>query len=400
MPAPQRRRWFSLSLRTLLVAITLLSVVFGWFLHHRRVKLEERQILTSRYASVGGVEFRDEVLGWQLPEKPVDWICGLGGESTAEERDAWRWLRFLSTPQLDSVRFAHDTAPLPPDFCQTAARARLVQIILRRLSPDELGSCLSGSTEHFHYYQGEAEYCASLPWLGRGTNLRKLLIDLSLGPAAVEQVFALPRLEDAALTTSPRALSSVRRPGRPLRLTCLQLDLRSEPPRADKPEYAWLNDCPRLEELHVWGCIDADLLTAVGKQCPGVQRLRLYWSATTSPDHALNRDALQVLADWPNLCDLELHYLPGDAPSIERLGDCSRLKRLTIEGETFEPSPEDLRPLLRLTGLDRLTFADCPIGDAHLSVLAEFARRDRLQLSRTSLTARGEQQLERLRTSP
>jgi hypothetical protein len=33
MPAPKRRRWFSLSLRTLLIGMTLISVGFAWFLH-------------------------------------------------------------------------------------------------------------------------------------------------------------------------------------------------------------------------------------------------------------------------------------------------------------------------------------------------------------------------------
>jgi hypothetical protein len=33
MPAPKRRRWFSLSLRTLLIGMTLISVGFASFLH-------------------------------------------------------------------------------------------------------------------------------------------------------------------------------------------------------------------------------------------------------------------------------------------------------------------------------------------------------------------------------
>lgn len=31
MASPKRRRWYSLSLRTLLVGMILLSVVFAWF---------------------------------------------------------------------------------------------------------------------------------------------------------------------------------------------------------------------------------------------------------------------------------------------------------------------------------------------------------------------------------
>ena len=43
MPAPNRRRWFSLSLRTVLIGMTVISVGFAWFLHHRREKIAERE---------------------------------------------------------------------------------------------------------------------------------------------------------------------------------------------------------------------------------------------------------------------------------------------------------------------------------------------------------------------
>jgi hypothetical protein len=36
MPAPKRRRWFALSLRTVMIGITLISGLFGWLLHYRR----------------------------------------------------------------------------------------------------------------------------------------------------------------------------------------------------------------------------------------------------------------------------------------------------------------------------------------------------------------------------
>ena len=45
MSGPKRRRWFSLSLRTLLIGMTLLSVLFAWFLHHRREKVAENTIV-------------------------------------------------------------------------------------------------------------------------------------------------------------------------------------------------------------------------------------------------------------------------------------------------------------------------------------------------------------------
>jgi hypothetical protein len=32
MPAPKRRRWFSLSLRTVLIGVTVISVGVGWLL--------------------------------------------------------------------------------------------------------------------------------------------------------------------------------------------------------------------------------------------------------------------------------------------------------------------------------------------------------------------------------
>jgi hypothetical protein len=153
-----------------------------------------------------------------------------------------------------------------------------------------------------------------------------------------------------------------------------------------------------LEELHISGCLDAELLAAVGQHCPTVQRLHIYWPATGAVDHAANRAALKAVSAWPNLSDVELHFFPGDGPSIELLGDCSRLKRLSIEGDTFQPSPEQLRPLLRLKRLEQLEFSDCPLGDAHVPVLGQFRWLNSLQLWRTALTPRGETQLENVRT--
>jgi hypothetical protein len=41
MPTLKRRRWFSLSLRTVMMGMTLISVGFAWFLHHRWGKFVE-----------------------------------------------------------------------------------------------------------------------------------------------------------------------------------------------------------------------------------------------------------------------------------------------------------------------------------------------------------------------
>lgn len=45
MSAAKRRRWFSLSLRTVM---TLISVGFGWFLYQRREKIAEKERLLKQ----------------------------------------------------------------------------------------------------------------------------------------------------------------------------------------------------------------------------------------------------------------------------------------------------------------------------------------------------------------
>src|SRR5258708_88865 len=97
MPAPKRRRWFSLSLRTLLIGVTVISVLFGWFLHHRGVKIAEKERLEAQFLDSGvHVAFEDDLLGWTVPARQRLDGCGVGEPIDLDEPLVWSWLRTIS----------------------------------------------------------------------------------------------------------------------------------------------------------------------------------------------------------------------------------------------------------------------------------------------------------------
>jgi hypothetical protein len=70
----QRRSRFSISLRTLLIGVALVSALFAWQFHYRGQKVKERDRIRTLMSSFElHVNFRYVILGWEVPEN-LSWL--------------------------------------------------------------------------------------------------------------------------------------------------------------------------------------------------------------------------------------------------------------------------------------------------------------------------------------
>jgi hypothetical protein len=149
MPIPKRRRWFSRSLRTLLIGMTVISVGLAWFLHHRREKIAERERIEKRYDAF---DFGGSFFGWELPE-------------------AWTWLVPLSVPEIRRANLSTEH-PNTEEFLEFVRRASIVPVNREHWLGD-LTRCFSSRTREL-LVRGDFVQSQDLTDLSAAPRLHKL----------------------------------------------------------------------------------------------------------------------------------------------------------------------------------------------------------------------------------
>lgn len=174
MPAPERRRWFSLSLRTVMIGMTVISVGFSWFLHHRQLKIAEPERIERKYDAFG---FGDSFFGWEVPE-------------------SWSWLRPLSVPEIRRASLS-TRHPNTEEFLEFVRRASSVRVNREHWMGD-LTRCFSSRTRELHIW-GDFVQAQDLTDLSAAPRLLKLQCEPPLSAAAVRAILSHATLEDVSL---------------------------------------------------------------------------------------------------------------------------------------------------------------------------------------------------------
>jgi hypothetical protein len=409
MPAPKRRRWFSLSLRTLLIGMTVLSVGFAWFLHHRNQRIAERDRLLKEYPQssslqmgrIGsgptiGLEFCDTLLGWELPEPRFSWdattpVSG-GGTALGGWVEDWAWLRPIATPKLSKIIVNSDAGPASWDDLTALAR-RVPWVVL------------NGSDDHAQALLPQllspATQCLSIDGrfsdLRGAPNLRELFCDYPTA-GELETILTHQSLQDVWFDVEPRVLADLPAgPASNLRKLDVIFVWPEGIPEINAGEYAWVQRCQQLQAVDTTAC-DPAFLAALGRHLGGVETLGLTdFDATT----------LDQLTSWKRLRHLTLNVDAGENKHILSdqffitLGQIpSDLASLEIDGGLGDGdtiSPVALANLQRFPHLKRLRLDYCELTIEHMNVIAELAELEELSLYSNPLDDKAIQPLKRLR---
>ena len=263
MPAPKRRRWFSLSLRSVMIGMTLISVGFAWFLHHRRQKIAEKERLYDEYHAID-FGFEDVILGWEIPYHDSGY-------------DRWWWLRAISAPQVTRVEFHFDMGvdetPVN-DILPLARGAKDIWLDQHPQFPGLLEKIVSANTRELVVTnEGPAE---DFEALALAPNLRELhCIDLNLSESALALVLAHPTLEVVYVETSSAALSHVpRSPPSQLQSLAVMCFFDDELEDRGLGNYEWVDSCTKLQSINL-SDPKPRFLRVLGKQLHGVENLDL-----------------------------------------------------------------------------------------------------------------------------
>lgn len=312
MAAVKRRRWYSLSLRTLMIGMTLASVWFWWYFHHRGGSVAEKARLQKLYGSLSGrvgsdrpaveLEFHDILFAWELPNpKP-------------RMADPWWWLRPVTAPRLHSVDlYIGPGRPLTDEAVELARSVPCLRIRSSGLRSDVLERLLTPRTEELYLYP----------------------------EVSAEKL--------AVITQSPR-----------LRVLSLRCPSNAT---ASSGDCAWLSSCRELDTIYA-EARDPEFLARIGHHLGGVERL-----------HLISADAtiLAGLAQWHRLRYLSIEYVQlNDAllSPLEPLG--SHLEKLEIyHGDVQRLTPAGLATLKSWPGLRHLLVGDGQLSASHVAALAE-----------------------------
>jgi Leucine-rich repeat (LRR) protein len=361
MPARKRRRWFSLSLRTLLIGMTLVSVGFAWFLHHRRAKIAERERLSRKLRSPNSAYFVDSILGWDLPY----------GDA---ENDKWYWLRLAAIPRIHSMSLSIGPSTVPSDDVLAAAqKAHEVELYQHQYSPQLLAKVLSTNTTDLSLTgNGLADQIVEI---SRAPNLQNLTYNgliHNLKPVAA--ILDHQHLQHSHFGATAVLLSDLRA-SRPSGLRTLGITF---PPATDLAasdvpgDYPWLRACTQVNDLY---CIHPsnNFLAQIGRHLEGVEKLDLISDSLP--------EAVDNLAGWARLRHLSLRYCRIEDAVLAKIAiHLPQLESLEIEGEEGGFSPDGLRPLKEMPHLNRLALEQCGLTKEHVEVIAGCAELQQLSL--------------------
>lgn len=389
-----QRRWLSFSLRSLLILLTVVSVVFAWALHYRGEKVREQQRIVELLAGhETHVNFRYSLLGCHVP---------------VEAR--WLWRIAIPDPDVMFLRPEADN-PLPPEFCEIARRCSQIEYEGAAGGTDAyLRACVSAATEVIKVTSnGVSTEC--LAFVGECPQLREVEVGyISLTSKSLEALLNHPRIERLAIHAEVDDLSLLGELRGPNALERLELHLdrdwqRTKPMTvtsflndADLPsptpgdsfadfetsatgDFAWLKQCDKLSEITLSMPQDAKFFDCVGKHLGGVERLNMGSS---------NSSLLESLGTWGRLRHL---CLDGPRLSDEHLARlvelCPQLHTLEIDNFS-EPvvglTAAGLRALQGLTNLKRLRLGMCNLQQSHMAVIAEQHQLEELSLEGAGIT--------------
>jgi hypothetical protein len=327
MPSSKRRRWHSLSLRTLMMGMTLASVWFWWYFHHRGSRVAEKARLQKLYGTLSGsvgserpaveLEFHDVLFAWELPNPEP------------RAGDPWWWLRPVTAPRLHSVDlYIGPGRPLTDEAVELARSVPCLRVRSSRLPPDVLERLLTPRTEElFLYPEVRAD---KLAVIGQASHLR---------------VLSLRCPSDAAAQSS---------------------------------DCAWLQSCRELDTIYA-EAHDPAFLAQIGHHLGGVERLHLI---------SADQNILSGLADWRRLRYLSIEYVQfSDALllPLEPLGP--HLEKLEIyHGDVQKLTPAGLATIKSWHGLRSLKIGDGQLSAPHLTALAELPQLWQLSIRTQHLT--------------
>jgi hypothetical protein len=320
-----RRRWYRVSLRTALLAITLLSVGLGWYRYRAekwnelarwRATFREHDLLKrsprySRYPD--GIFHCDNVFGWHIE---------------AHHRHRWLWSAF-AVPQVTIVQVhAENPDEIPQGVFAASPHALMLQFTgpgfddttLEAMSPALLGLVLSDTRVTDKGVERIAE-CHKLKnlWLPSTELARPALLHLSDWPdlQSLRLSISLAELVDVKPTCS----SSVR-----------YLQLSVEPDEhfsiaelpGDEP-LAWLSAFQSVERLNIWGGgpKDDELLRQISRRCTKLRAVELRRGS-------FSQSGLQALASLRHLQVLTLWDCQLDDNALVALRECPSLTRLDL----------------------------------------------------------------------
>lgn len=381
------RRWCTLSLRTMLIGITLLSVLFAWQFYYRGQKVRERdRIVAMLTGSNAHVNFRYTILGWKMPE-------------------SYAWLWRIAFPEPESICLTTNAAtPLPAEFCEIAQHCAKVEYQGYSGGEDAyLRHCLSGQTQDINVWNnGVSGEC--LGCVGDCPNLRTVEARyVVLTTKSMAAMLSHPRIEQLEIKAEAEDLSLLGELPGPNALQRLDLDLefdwhRRNPVtqasffsgsampspgddfgnfanRRPSGDFVWLKQCNQLCEITFTFPHYPSFFEAVGRHLGGVERLNI---------HSCDVEVLESLGTWTRLRYLCLDGRQMDDEELSRIvALCGGLHTLEIDEYSESKvslSPEGLRCLQALPDLKRLRLGKCNLTPEHLEAIAELKQLEELSL--------------------
>src|SRR5436190_3689357 len=245
------RRWLSVSLRTMLIGVTMLSAVFAWFLHHRQTMVRSRERFEKILPSQVKLTFRDSLLGADLPQ------LGRDQRQKTSAGDRW-WLgRWAAGPRLHAVEINNwKESRLPDDFPAFVRQAREVQLHHCDFSDRELRQWFSANTESLEIVPASGFLSTQgLTCLAAAPNLKRLRLEAyyfgrGYGAHCLQAILSHPALEEIEFWPDLADLAEVPATGQPHSLKVLKLRLyRTDRQPQVEQEFAWLKDCCELRRI-------------------------------------------------------------------------------------------------------------------------------------------------------
>ena len=387
-----RRRWFTVSLRTLIILVTAFSALCAWQFYYRRQALREIEEIRKTLAGTdAGINFDFYLFGYEIKQTdpnqmPLLWHVGI--------------------PRLQTIFVrTDDHKPLLPKVAKLARRFPEVRIEGGGGCTDALlRSCVSDNTEVLTVHPSDLS-ADCFTFVHDCPKLKEVEATfLMLSGKSMEALLTHPTIERLEVTAHAEELSLLGRlePLSPIQRLEIKLDFpidyRPANPLLDEPrgsfriptpgeslarframmdptpsgDFAWLKQCPALQEISVHADQHA-LLSAVGRQIGGVHRLNL---------GSLGEHKFELLGSWTRLRHLSIEAAEmNDSMLAAVVQHCANLETLEIDEHSFSKvalSPTGLRALHDLNGLKRLRLGGCHLNVAHMNILSEMPQLEAL----------------------
>lgn len=370
------RRWPRFSLRTLLIAVTLLCIVLGtWIGRARRV-----DYAVEHFRRLGGdFGYHSQLLpdghvSWDTPIRGPAWVRKLFGDNLFDSpahlelgnKHPFKDPDLLPLGHLTELRqlFVGEQNEISGGgWVALEGLVRLQDLFVKQDKPrstDAMLSHVAALKELESLQVTPSNFTADgVAHLKSLTKLRNLHLGQVMNlAAAMEHLKALPNLEGMSMGSGGG-----------------EEDLRGV-----GVQHA--GQFPSLKWVQLRG-----KLTLAGYEqllrMPNLEDLGLFWD---TPD-----EVMPIVARVPKLSRLRLVSKRVSDAGLAALGEAAELQALELVLEQVDGS--GLRSLVRLTKLERLHMMETPIVDESLQIIAQFLSLKKLTLSDTKVTPAAVQKL-------